>query len=69
MPDPVDVSEELAAIEERSPLLVRPGFLIRYARFTVEVDRLRKQVDAITLSFRRHKRAVERVVVCNAYAM
>ncbi|ERJ20117.1 5'-methylthioadenosine phosphorylase protein [Salinisphaera shabanensis E1L3A] len=29
MPDPVDVSEELAAIEERSPLLVRPGFLIR----------------------------------------
>lgn len=29
MSDPVDVSEELAHIEARSPLLVRPGFLIR----------------------------------------
>ncbi|ROO26910.1 MarR family transcriptional regulator [Salinisphaera orenii MK-B5] len=29
MPDPFDVAEELAHIEARSPLLVRPGFLIR----------------------------------------
>ncbi|MES1924338.1 MarR family transcriptional regulator [Salinisphaera sp. T31B1] len=29
MPDTFDVAEELARIEARSPLLVRPGFLIR----------------------------------------
>lgn len=29
MSSPADVAEELARIEERSPLLVRPGFLIR----------------------------------------
>ena len=29
MPDPLDVAQELAEFEARSPLLVRPGFLIR----------------------------------------